>query len=164
MRQVVVACLLKKRRVMLGIKQAGPFKNLYTLPGGKADSGESRRATVVREVYEEVGIRVAEETLYESARVALYIDDVPEFMFHIYTTWIWKGQPKDTTELASARMFRFHQLPLKQMVPTDTLWLPKVLRGELFTAKIFRTGGGDIAKDPVFKNRSRYHPYKGPAE
>lgn len=56
--QVAVGLLVGAGCVLLGLRAAErPYGDLWALPGGHVEPGESRREAVVRELGEELGIR-----------------------------------------------------------------------------------------------------------
>lgn len=70
---------MKKRRASviyeneLGILLAPDQYNKYTLPGGHAESGETRIIAAIRELYEETGLRVNEiKFLFEHESQSFY--------------------------------------------------------------------------------------------
>ncbi|MEJ2201724.1 MAG: NUDIX domain-containing protein [Desulfuromonadaceae bacterium] len=62
----VVACILDaQQRVLLTRRCIEPFRDLWVMPGGKIEAGESIAAALQREVREEVGIEVRVEGLID---------------------------------------------------------------------------------------------------
>jgi 8-oxo-dGTP diphosphatase len=58
----VAALFIENNKVLLLLRQnTGVFDGFYALPGGRVDEGESLRAAMIREIYEEVGVKVKEE-------------------------------------------------------------------------------------------------------
>lgn len=52
--------LLEESRVLLIRRAFAPYADLWTLPGGRREAGESIEATAIREVREELQISVAD--------------------------------------------------------------------------------------------------------
>ena len=54
------AVIVRDKKVLMGLRHYTPDKwkniSVWTCPGGRCDDGESIKATLVREVYEETGI------------------------------------------------------------------------------------------------------------
>lgn len=87
--------------------------NLWTLPGGWADVGESPSEAVEREILEESGFRsraVRLLALYDAAK-----HPHPPMPFHVYKLFflceIIGGQPKDSLETEGASFFGKDSLP-----------------------------------------------------
>jgi 8-oxo-dGTP diphosphatase len=59
-----------------------------------------------------------------------------------YRTFIWRGELIETDEMRPA-FFRFDTIPYSEMWPGDDLWLPYLIRGEMFGGEIHFTGEGD---------------------
>lgn len=53
-------------RLLCILKNAGPYKGRFDLPGGSQESGEGLTETLVREVFEETGFKVSD---YDSPRM-----------------------------------------------------------------------------------------------
>lgn len=58
-KQVAAGLLIRERRVLLGRRATGRrYGGMWALPGGHVEPGEAAREAVVRELCEELGIRV----------------------------------------------------------------------------------------------------------
>ncbi|MDB4023313.1 (deoxy)nucleoside triphosphate pyrophosphohydrolase [Pelagibacteraceae bacterium] len=56
--------LLKKKKILITKRPAGkPFSNYWEFPGGKLEKGESFYDAIIRELEEELGIKVKSEDL-----------------------------------------------------------------------------------------------------
>ncbi|CAN5216900.1 hypothetical protein BH09ACT6_BH09ACT6_06230 [soil metagenome] len=134
--QVCVCYLLRgrtdgRREVLLGRKLTGLGIGKVVGPGGKIEPGESARDAVVREVWEETGIRVAAGDLREAGYL--------RYEFPHRTSWsqdstvfvgeAWQGEPGASEELAP-EWFALDELPLDEMWDDAKHWLPRVLAGE----------------------------------
>jgi 8-oxo-dGTP diphosphatase len=122
--------------VLLGEKLTGLGIGKIVGPGGKAEPGESPRETAVREVWEEVGLRVDPAALISLARIEYPFHDRPHLSqrSHAFATREWTGDPVGTAELAP-RWWPVGELPLERMWSDATLWLPRVLAGEHLEAR-----------------------------
>ena len=66
MKIVLASCciLLKKNKILTTKRPAGkPFSNYWEFPGGKLEKGESFYDAIIRELEEELGIKVKSEDL-----------------------------------------------------------------------------------------------------
>jgi hypothetical protein len=54
----------------------------------------------------------------------------------IYTTTQFSGEAQKTAEMDTPTWFPFDTIPYDNMVPADRDFLPKILRGEIFTAHV----------------------------
>ena len=65
--EIGIAVVLRKRRVLVGIRSAdGPLPNKHEFPGGKCWPGESSSDCAVRECLEETGLTVEASRLLQS--------------------------------------------------------------------------------------------------
>ena len=93
---VVVGALVRDGRVLLGHrrpdKQAYP--DVWDLPGGVMESGESELDALVRELREELGVEVAVESAIHLCRVTGGPADEPALL----SAWLvreWDGTPSN---------------------------------------------------------------------
>jgi 8-oxo-dGTP pyrophosphatase MutT (NUDIX family) len=68
-------------------KQQG---NMWGLPAGKIEEGEDPRSAAVREVYEEVGIRLDPDRLQEVIKAYLKLENV-SYVFHAFRIRLQKA-------------------------------------------------------------------------
>ena len=119
--------VIKDGNVLLIHKKTGHGAGRINGPGGKLDPGESVKAGAVREVFEEVGLRVRD------ARVGLEMrfveQDGPQWLGFALTATEFSGQLVETPE---ARPFwcPVEEVPYARMWPDDAIWLPRLLAGE----------------------------------
>lgn len=130
--------------VLLGQKLTGFGIGRLVGPGGKLEPGESSRDAAVREVFEEVGVRIREDDLVPIARIAYPFLDRPQFsqFSTAFTCARWAGEPRASSELAP-EWFALDALPLDRMWADAVHWLPRALAGE-FVEATFSFGVGDV--------------------
>ena len=122
---VVAGALVDKAgRVLLAQRPAG--KNLagfWEFPGGKIEQGETPREALARELFEELGIAVAPETMIPCSFVSY---DYPAFhlVMPLFVCRAWSGEITGKEEQSVAWTDWSDDLPL---APADTD-LAKVLR------------------------------------
>ena len=89
----VVAASLRddRRRVLVTERPEGKsLAGLWEFPGGKIEPGETPEAALVRELHEELGIRVAESDLQAVTFVSHTYPDFHLLML-LYEAWRWQG-------------------------------------------------------------------------
>ena len=118
-------------------KKRGVGSDQYVGPGGKVEPGETPRECVVREVEEEVGIRVRDPV--KAGEFEYYSDDW-NALVHVYRATEFDGDPRETEE-AIPEWFPVDDLPFANMWATDRDWLPTVLAGGTFRGRFIYHGG-----------------------
>src|SRR5213596_2818236 len=93
---LVVACALvdADKRVLLAERPAGKqLAGLWEFPGGKVEPGERPEETLIRELSEELGIRVEEPCL---APLTFASHAYPDFhlLMPLYVCRRWTGTPR----------------------------------------------------------------------
>ena len=116
----VAACALVDTdgRVLLAQRPAGkPMAGLWEFPGGKVEAGERPEQTFIRELKEELGIRVNEACL---APLTFASHGYPDFhlLMPLYVCRRWEGTPMalEGQQLAWVRVNRLRDYP---MPPAD---------------------------------------------
>jgi 8-oxo-dGTP diphosphatase len=132
----VCVCYLVRRgadgqaEVLLGRKKKGLGLGKYVAPGGKLEPGETPAEAMVREVAEEVGLRVSAEDLAPLGLLTYLFPTRPAWsqQSSVFTTTRWTGSPTESDELAP-EWFPIAALPLDSMWDDAKRWLPAALTG-----------------------------------
>lgn len=147
--QVCVCYLLRRgadggTEVLLGRKKFGLGMGNYVGPGGKLEAGESPIEAIVREVYEEVGLRILPSNIRPSGLLSYYFPHKESWSQEssVFVCEEWSGEPIESDELAP-EWFAIDDLPLEQMWDDARHWLPDVLAGQAVRASF--TFGADLA-------------------
>jgi ADP-ribose pyrophosphatase YjhB (NUDIX family) len=102
----VSAAIFREGRLLLVRRARPPAHNLFTLPGGVVESGETLTEAVIREVQEETALTVAPVALAGYREVIVREDDgrvARHFVVLPFAArWI-AGEPQPNEELAEAR-------------------------------------------------------------
>lgn len=96
---VAAAVIIDAGRLLVVSKKAAP--DVYYLPGGKPDPGETLEAALVRELREELGLVPVDSRLLQVVEAIAALEGVPMTMT-VYETTI-AGVPRPAAELASMR-------------------------------------------------------------
>src|SRR5207253_3226833 len=131
-----VIFILKDEYILLGHKKRGFGQNKWNGVGGKVEPEETIKASAVREVEEEIGIKLSEDDLEQVAILRFYFPDFPKDVnynqeVHAFFV-IWKpkmGEPIETEEIYP-KWYKKDEMPFNQMWEDDRTWLPKALAGE----------------------------------
>ena len=118
--------------VLLIRKLRGHGAGKVNAPGGRIEAGESAEACAIREVAEEVGIRVQSLSLHALLR---YDDPAEGFAMagYAFVSSDFRGAHARTAE-ADPFWYRIDEIPYDEMWDNDRIWLPRVLRGERIRA------------------------------
>ena len=130
--QATLVYLVHGDSVLLMRKLRGHGAGKVNAPGGRVEAGESVEACAMREVAEEVGIRVHALEL----RALLRYDDPAEgfaMAGFAFVSSDFEGTPARTAE-ADPFWCRIDEIPYDEMWENDRIWLPRVLRGERIRA------------------------------
>ncbi|MDR7251321.1 8-oxo-dGTP pyrophosphatase MutT (NUDIX family) [Nocardioides sp. BE266] len=92
--QVVVGALVREGRVLLAHRRPDKkaFPDVWDLPGGVMETGESEPEALARELFEELGVRIATESTSHLCRVT--VD--PGGGEAVLSAWLvgeWEGVP-----------------------------------------------------------------------
>lgn len=137
MSKATLGILIRNGFVLLGEKKAGAEIGSGKLngPGGKIEPGESAERCLEREVGEEFGIRIT--NYQKSATLFCYAGDELFQEVDVYTVTSWEGHPTETDSMFLPEWYLATELPFERMHDADREWLPRLLRGDLFDARIF---------------------------
>lgn len=125
-------------RVLLGRRSGTAFADgLWNLPGGAVESGEALQGAVIREAWEEVGLRVDPAAL-RSLGVSRYdltgLGGPLRGVDFLFLADAWEGEPAPLDKTSEVGWFD------PQALPPDCLpWLPGVLAAHL-------TGGARLSE------------------
>lgn len=118
-------------RVLLIRKKRGLGQGKINGPGGKIDPGETPLQGAVREVEEELCIRVNPASCEEMGVLRFQFIDGLAIHCVVFRASEYEGEPTETPE-ATPHWFTFDAIPYHEMWADDPHWLPRALRGERF--------------------------------
>jgi len=124
--------VIREGQILLINKKTGLGKGKVNGPGGKVEKGESPEACAIRECQEELGITVS--NLKYSGQHRFQFVDGYSILVWVYRTDEFEGIPTETVE-AAPLWVSLDDIPYDQMWEDDRIWLPMLLRGELFQGR-----------------------------
>ena len=117
---LVAACALvdSDKRVLIAQRPQGkPMAGLWEFPGGKVEPGETPEQTIIRELREELSVKVTEACL---APLSFASHDYGEFhiLLPLFVCRRWEGwpEPREAQKIKWVRANRLRQFP---MPPAD---------------------------------------------
>ena len=112
--KVVVGALVRDDRVLLGHRSPSKraYPDVWDLPGGVVEPGESELAALAREIHEELGVRIATDSTSHLCRVVARPAGEPVLL----SAWLvtrWEGTPANLApdEHLDIGWFALAQLP-----------------------------------------------------
>jgi 8-oxo-dGTP diphosphatase len=130
--------------VLLGDKRTGLGRGKVVGIGGKLDPGETPRDAAVREVAEEVGVRIAASDLLKAGVIDYHFPTKPAWSQRstVFVARRWSGEPVETAEI-TPHWYAVADVPYARMWDDAVRWLPGVLRGGSVDARF--TFGPDLS-------------------
>ena len=116
---VVAAGLINsQKKVLLARRPEGKdMAGLWEFPGGKVRTGESRNSAIVRELEEEINIKLKPSTLLLLGSTKYPYDDFLLLMtFYLCRQWIGEPEPLEGQELI---WIHLNQIKNYEMPPAD---------------------------------------------
>jgi 8-oxo-dGTP diphosphatase len=106
----VDGAILKEDKILLIKRKNEPFKDKWALPGGFVEYGEKVEDAVIREVFEETGLKTTINKIFE-----VYSDPDRDPRGHtisiIYLLDISSGELKANDDASDAKFFNVKELP-----------------------------------------------------
>lgn len=132
-------CLLRREnQILLAMKKRGFGVGKWNGVGGKQQGDEDIDTTAIREVEEEIKVKIDPQDLEKVAAFKFYFPYKPEWNMEVYFYFCykWQGKPEETEEM-KPQWYDLDKLPHDQMWEDYIHWLPRVLRGEKLEGEIY---------------------------
>lgn len=119
---------------LLKRKNTGYRDGYYGVPAGHVDGGETIAAAMSREVFEEVGITIAAESLQPVHVMHRIVSQTEERIDYFYSIDAWKGQLQNTEpdKCDELGWYPLNVLP-ENTIPYVKKALAKTLNNEFFS-------------------------------
>lgn len=130
--EFTIGVLHTPTRVLLKYADRGPCEDKWNPPGGKIDQGENKEECVLREVSDETGYRINENSLrYNGIVECTYLNDRKKRIVHIFSTDKFTGELQSSKE-GFVSWKRKAELPIESMWKDTSLWLAPAWEGKEF--------------------------------
>ncbi len=132
--------LLRKREGLFGGGKWDP-------PGGKMKPGETPQECILREVYEETGLKIADPE--DRGIIQYYKDDQrnsPAWTVHLFLTRSFHGTLRESRE-GILRWFRTDELPIEQMWEDYKHWYKHLFEGGRLEGEFYFSGDFEKLRD-----------------
>ncbi|MFC3478504.1 8-oxo-dGTP diphosphatase [Halobacterium litoreum] len=139
MREATLCYPVVDDEVLLIEKRRGVGAGNVNGPGGKLEPGETPRECVVREVREEVAVRVDPEKMGE---LHFTFGDDPFMFVHVFRADDPTGDPEPSEE-ADPFWCPVDDIPYDRMWEDDRYWVPHLLEGTQFRGDAVFDEDGD---------------------
>ncbi len=138
MRVATLGIIVRDGRVYLGYKKKGveEISDIINGPGGKQEPGETLEECLIRETFDEMGIRLSADKLVKIAVITFFAGGVADFEVHVYWTDYFEGELVETKSMVP-KSYPVDQLPFDEMLEGDVVWFAKTVRGETFNAHVY---------------------------
>ncbi len=114
--------------------QRGINKGYVNFPGGKKEAGEDMRSCVIRETFEETGIRIT-----NPVEVGYIEFPTMDFYVHIFKSTAFSGTLTARAEEVEVFWQDKKTLPYDQMRAADKDFLPPILSGQYVKRRYYYT-------------------------
>ncbi|HAS73422.1 MAG TPA: NUDIX hydrolase [Clostridiales bacterium UBA8960] len=123
----VYGMIVEANQILLVQKSKGPFKGIWDLPGGIIEFGEAPETTLIREILEETGLEILDQSFIKSDSVLVnYVDDegvkislhLVGFIFKVKLKHIKSLMPKlDDEDLICTKWCNLDEIEIDNMTP-----------------------------------------------
>jgi len=124
--------VVRDGEILLIDKKTGIGKGKVNGPGGKIERDESPEDCAIRECHEELGISVR-NLQYCGQHRFQFVDGLTIHVW-VYLTGDFEGIPTESIE-ATPLWVSLDAIPYEQMWEDDAIWIPMMLRNELFQGR-----------------------------
>jgi 8-oxo-dGTP diphosphatase len=121
-------------KLLLKMANSGISIGKWNGPGGKIERGETPEMNVVREVYEESGLRIID--LVNHGTIMFYLNGGGrlDYLVYVFSARRFSGKARSSEE-GRVRWFDIGKIPYAKMWDDDRYWLPLLLNGVGFDAR-----------------------------
>lgn len=151
--QAVSVYLLRNDKILLGERKSKLGNGIYSAIGGKLEKGENYKQAAVRELKEEIGVRIKQKDLIKFAVFDFYFLDKTSWNQRVvmYFCRDWKGKIKESNEMIP-RWFSLDKIPYQKMWDDSRYYLPFALEGKRVKAEFLYEGMKVVKAKMIIRN------------
>lgn len=116
-------------------KESDPQRGKWNGIGGKLEAGESPEECVVREVFEESGLKIINPQLKGIITFPNDIGYAEDWYIFVYTATKFTGKLLHTNDVGDLEWIKDNELLKLKLNPADHIFLPWLNRKKIFSAK-----------------------------
>ena len=136
------ACYLKKDNKIIMINFSKKWGQVYAPPGGKFETGESPLDCILREYYEETGLRLINPRLQGIS----YWKNNAEGIIFIYVAEEFEGNLKEISEEGCIEWIDAEKLLSIKQFSQNEKFTPYLFKKELFEGKFLLDENGNVVE------------------
>lgn len=153
LQECTLCFLVKEDKILLAMKKRGFGKGKWNGIGGKVKEGENVEQALVRETFEEIGVKPM--NFKKVAVLDFLFPEAPEDInwnqqVNVFLVEEWEGEPTESEEM-KPQWFSVDKLPFESMWNDDPLWLPRVLKGEILKCEFTFASDQETIKNYAIK-------------
>ena len=141
------ACYLKKDNKVLMIKFFNKWGQVYAPPGGKFETDETPSECIVREFYEETGLKLINPRLQGIS----YWHDSVEGIIFIFTADKYEGELVRNSTEGKLEWIDIDKLPTINQFDQNTKFTPYLFKEEIFEGKFLLDNDCKVLKYEIKK-------------
>ena len=135
--EATLLTIIKDGQILLQRKTVGRFgEGKWNGAGGKLEPGEGPAEGVIREVFEETGLKIGEPKHHGVLDHYFGDRSAPAWSVHIFSVTEFEGEPTGGEE-GELNWFPLEKIPYDEMWEDDFHWLPLLLKGKEFDGAFY---------------------------
>lgn len=137
-----VCHVIRDDKTLLMRKQEGFGAGKLNAPGGKLREGETPEECIVREVFEETGLRLSSLKKHGVLHFYFGEKDDPDWVVYVFSSTSFNGELKPSTE-GPLEWVEVDRLPYDEMWEDDRHWVPLLLEDRCFSGEFHFDESGE---------------------
>ncbi|MBA4320745.1 MAG: hypothetical protein C0412_20330 [Flavobacterium sp.] len=138
MKTIGAICYIKKLNKIL-IQKRSEYLGYgkYSLPGGTVELNENPKKTIIREIYEETGLKI--DHIKRRGKLFFYQNDKkdPDWIIYVFSASSYNGKLKINYHEGVVEWAEEDNLPFNRMFDHDKYWLPLMEKDNFFQVNFY---------------------------